>query len=198
MNADWISRGLLGAVVVCLLALLVRSWGAADAVPCSDDARYSITGFAAGAPVLVRTDPDTGEILKFALEGGPDTWVARGSGDDVALPTQPANPVPDPAPNVTPAVADPTAFLVAVQNPALPADMRAWSALQLAGSEEPAARAALIDALDDDVPEVSVAALQALIGVDHPRVRAAAQERLEHEEDGVREVARRVLESLER
>ena len=92
--------------------------------------------------------------------------------------------------------ADIVAMVQAVENGSLPADMRVWAALQLEGIHVEHALDALIGVLNDPEEALSTAALQALAGIEDPRVLAAARRAQSHEDDGVRAVAAYVLKSL--
>jgi hypothetical protein len=83
-----------------------------------------------------------------------------------------------------------------VGNEALPMDMRVWAVLQLQGVANEQASETLIAALDHEDEEMSTAALQALAGNPDPRVRQAALEGLEHDEEDVRVISEYVLDSL--
>jgi hypothetical protein len=74
MQSDIATRVLLGAILVCLIILIVQgsSSGRAPAEPIG---RYSVTGMRAGAPILVRADSATGRAWKLELRGPAEHWV---------------------------------------------------------------------------------------------------------------------------
>lgn len=85
-----------------------------------------------------------------------------------------------------------------VNNEKLPTDMRVWAALQLESIEHPDVSRALIRALDAEDEVLTTAVLQALVGNRDPRVKEAALRAAKHEDETVRQVAKYVLDSLEK
>lgn len=71
-GADWITRLLLAGILVLQVGLVVQGRGGSQSPVLG---RYQVMGMRAGAPVLIRTDTETGQVWKLELRGGGGLWV---------------------------------------------------------------------------------------------------------------------------
>ncbi|HXK25711.1 MAG TPA: hypothetical protein VMS55_23780 [Myxococcota bacterium] len=178
MGADRLTRGLLLAILACLLFLVTRDLRRGDA------GRFSVTPLRAGSPVLVRTDTATGESWRLDLRAGGERWVPiqdAGQGP-VWEDMEAANPADTPAPHDAAAAQRPLAsdeikaLANAILGDELAPDIRIWAVGQLAATPDRRATLALIqlyDVVDD--PQLAALIREALAQRDDPRAKRALE-----------------------
>jgi len=199
VHLDAKTRSLLGLILVCLLILIVQGFGGAGS------GRYQVAGMRAGAPVLIRTDTETGRTWKLELRGGGDRWVpflepGESRGDTGAATGTEGADVGTSAPGASASTESPDAdagrpphavptvpenkpltegerqmLIDALLRVELPADVRVWTALQLGPVEGVKVTNALLTALNDPEPEVVAAAAEALSQRSDPRIPPALE-----------------------
>lgn len=199
MQSTTTTRLLLGLILVCLLILIVQGFGGAGS------GRYQVTGMRAGAPVLIRTDTESGRVWKLELRGGGDRWIpflepgesrsdagattgtegvdagaaapgasasAQGSDTDAGQSPQTFSTAREDKPLTE---GELQIFIDTLLGGELPADVRAWTALQLGPAEGVKVTDALLVALADPEPEVVTAAVDALSQRRDPRIAPALE-----------------------
>jgi hypothetical protein len=74
MSSDPVARVLLALILACMLVLVFQGFGnAGDAGRLLG--RFQVIGMRAGAPVLIRTDTESGQVWKLELRGGGNQWI---------------------------------------------------------------------------------------------------------------------------
>jgi hypothetical protein len=183
MGGDRLTRGLLLAILACLLFLVARDLRRGEA------GRFSVLPMRAGSPVIVRTDTATGESWRLDLRAGGERWEpiadgevpswAQRSPDDGADAPTSDSPAAGTGAAGGPLASDEIKALAnAILGDELTPDIRIWAVGQLAATPDRRATLALIqlyDVVDD--PQLVALIREALSQREDARAKRALERR---------------------
>lgn len=225
MNSDSMTRTLLVLILIALLVLIGQGFSEDNAPPwgryqvtgmragapvlirtdTTTGQVWKLELRGGGGRWVAFSEPEpaaTGSAPQAARESRTPAQTETPSREIVEPPGAPSAPAAAPA-AATPRGAatnqpeDIATYAEALTSPELPADLRSWAATQLGTIDDPRSLEALIPALADPEAKVALAAVEAVVQIDDPRVKQALEAAAQHPDPAVQALARKHLEALE-